>query len=124
MSYLVTETVTSGLTVCTAVKDVLECGDRDGCQEESVQDGHCITRKMKAGIREGETVRLVKYTVFTDSIRYENCRREAETAMIRALSVPLEDWYRQQREYLDEFWGTVRLLDHLYSTSSTRDVYV
>ena len=104
VSYLVTETVTSGLTVCTAVKDVLECGDRGGCQEESVQDGHCITRKMKADIREGETVRLVKYTVFTDSIRYENCRQEAETAMIRALSVPLQDWYRQQREYLDEFW--------------------
>lgn len=105
VSYLVTETVTSGLTVCTAVKDVLSCGIGAVCRENSVQEGHSVTRKMETDIREGETVRLVKYTVFTDSLRYKDCRKEAENAMNRALSVSLEKWYRQQREYLDEFWA-------------------
>ena len=105
VSYLVTETVTSGLTVCTAVKDVLSCGTGAVCRENSVQEGHSVTRKMETDIREGETVRLVKYTVFTDSLRYKDCRKEAENAMNRALSVSLEKWYRQQREYLDEFWA-------------------
>ena len=69
VSYLVTETVTSGLTVCTAVKDVLDCRNGSGVQEESVQNGHCITRTMRTGVGEGESVRLIKYTVFTDSLR-------------------------------------------------------
>ena len=43
--------------------------------------------------------------MFTDSLRYKDCRKEAENAMNRALSVSLEKWYRQQREYLDEFWA-------------------
>ncbi len=100
VSYIVTNTSKSGLTVCTAVKNVLS---KDGEMTSEVS-GHQTTTVIKTDIAENETVTLVKYTIYSDSIRHEDCRSDAAAAMERALATPLEEHYASQKAYLKRFW--------------------
>lgn len=100
VSYIVTDTSKSGLSVCTAVKNVLM---KDGLIECSAE-GHRTTAHVDAHIDENETVTLVKYTVFTDSIRHKDCKAAAAKEMEAALSISLEAHYAAQKAYLDNFW--------------------
>lgn len=100
VSYIVTNTSKSGLTVCTAVKNVLS---KDGEMTSEVS-GHQTTTVIKTDIAENETVTLVKYTIYSDSIRHEDCRSDAVAAMERALATPLEEHYASQKAYLKRFW--------------------
>ena len=100
VSYIVTNTSKSGLTVCTAVKNVLS---KDGEMTSEVS-GHQTTTVIKTDIAENETVTLVKYTIYSDSIRHEDCRADAAEAMERALATPLEEHYVSQKAYLKRFW--------------------
>lgn len=100
VSFIVTHTSKSGLSVCTAVKNVLM---KDG-QSESHVDGHRTSTVIRTHIDENETVTLVKYTVFADSIRHADCRAAAAAEMDKALSVSMEAHYEAQKAYLDAFW--------------------
>ena len=100
VSYIVTNTSKSGLTVCTAVKNVLS---KDGEMTSEVS-GHQTTTVIKTDIAENETVTLVKYTIYPDSIRHEDCRADAAAAMERALATPLGEHYASQKAYLKRFW--------------------
>ena len=55
-------------------------------------------------IEQGETVTLTKYTVFSDSIRHEDYKKNAISEMEKALSEAIEILYAKQTEYLDNFW--------------------
>ncbi len=100
VSFLVTRTSKSDLTVCTAVKNILS---KKGSVSTSLE-GHRAAAMLAAPIAEGETVTLVKYTVFADSIRYRGCRTAAARELKKALELPLEEHYAAQRHYLDIFW--------------------
>ena len=100
VSFIVTHTSKSGLSVCTAVKNVLM---KDG-QSESHVDGHRTSTVIRTHIDENETVTLVKYTVFADSIRHADCRAAAAAEMDKALSMSMEAHYEDQKAYLDAFW--------------------
>lgn len=104
VSYLVTDTVTSGLRVCTAVRNILF---GDGVKLEgwkSSKEGHSITQAISASLNKGESLKLKKYTIFSDSIRSEDCRKTAQEDMEKAVEKGLKYWYQRQREYLDNFW--------------------
>lgn len=100
-SYVVTDTSKSKLTVCTAVKNVL-CKP---AQEKSYTQGHGAVTEFETDIAGGETVTLIKYTVFADSVRCEDCRAAAKNEMAKALSVSMDEHYDRQKAYLDHFWS-------------------
>lgn len=105
VSYIVTDTSKSGLTVCTAVKNILM---KDGEFSECVS-GHRTETTITSQIKENETVTLVKYTVFADSVRQADCKAKAESEMAKAMAVSLEKHYEAQKAYLDNFWNQTSL---------------
>lgn len=104
-SYLTANTSNSGLTVCTGVKNVLlKKGTIDINIEKYRADSIIST-----SITKNETVGLIKYTVFSDSIRYKDCEKQIVKEMKRAISVPLSQLYEKQTTYLDNYWDNCSL---------------
>lgn len=99
-SYLLTHTSRSGLTVCTGVKNVLS-GDAEIEHRVEEKGAFC---SLKRSIKKNEPVRLVKYTIITDSIRWTDCRKQAVREMENAVSTPMEKLYEEQRMYLKSYW--------------------
>ena len=106
-SYLITNTVSSGLQVCTGVKNTISAGETE--TGEIVLEGHHAVQKFIIQAKQGEAVRFVKYMVFADSIRYQDAQTSAKDEMEAVSSVPLEQLYKEQREYLDKFWESSAL---------------
>lgn len=114
VSYLLTNTSKSGLSVCTAVKNVLlnKDGNDFKSDEHKVNKlselnelkGHKVLSTLKTQINKGETITLVKYTVFSDSIRQTDCKEHAKKEMNKALSATLASIYEKQKDYLNEYW--------------------
>lgn len=100
VSYILTNTSSSGLSVCTAVKNVLD----KACANDSEVCGHRVIETLRTEIAENETVTLVKYTVFADSVRHDDCKAAAQSEMQKALSVTLDAHYEAQKKYLEIFW--------------------
>ncbi len=102
-SYLTSRTSGSGLTVCTGVRNVLSAQSQVIGMDHRI-DGHRVVCTLNTIIGKGETVKLVKYTVFSDSIRHRDCRSNAEAEMNKALSRPLNAFYEDQKAYLKDYW--------------------
>ncbi len=101
-SFVVSRTARSGLTVCTAVENRFASGTEGTVTTETLETG-TVTRASAAAVR-GRTVKLYKYTVFSDSIRQNNCENHAGEDIEKHTRIPVEDIYREQREYLREYW--------------------
>lgn len=106
VSYLVTDTSKSGLKVCTGVKNVLYHGEvlEESLQGDVTLSGHEAIYKATAKIEPGQSVTLVKYTVFADSIRNKDTKATAKAVMEEAIARPLSYWYEKQKTYLKDFW--------------------
>lgn len=100
ISYIVTNTSRSGLSVCTGVENRLS---KDGKKEVYI-DGSQSLCNYQTEIVKDEVIRFTKYTVFTDSIRAKDCKKEAIKEMEKALEVSLEEHYKEQAMYLERFW--------------------
>ena len=100
-SMMVMDTVSSGLSVCTYVKNICSVPAKMTCH---ANDYH-VSWEIGTSIQQGQTVTLTKYTIYTDSVRYKDCCAGARRAMEEALSVPLQQWYDWQKDYLDVFWN-------------------
>lgn len=109
VSYLYTNTATSGLQVCTAVKNVLKGAERTVTAAIPVMKGHRSVQKLTADAGQGEVVQLIKYMIFADSLRCPDLKKQTSDEMTMTLAVPLEQIYREQREYLDRFWTSSAL---------------
>jgi alpha,alpha-trehalose phosphorylase len=101
VSYITSETSKSGLQVCSGVKNVLFSGPNE---RQFLIDNNNAVYHITADAVQGETVKMVKYSVFCDSIRYANCRMNAAEEMETAVSIPLKEHYKKQKEYLDDYW--------------------
>jgi alpha,alpha-trehalose phosphorylase len=104
-SYLTSHTSLSNLKVCTGVSHRIS---KEGQLHTTILE-HSAICKAEVPITEQETVVLIKYTVFSDSIRTADCEVEARRQMEQALAIPLEEHYDRQREYLKEFWDNCYL---------------
>lgn len=105
ISYLISETSKSGLKVCTGVAHRIS---KEGSLV-TIKHGHSATCKAELQIAEQETVSLIKYTVFCDTIRNRDCLEAARREMEDALTNPLSMYYEAQRDYLKGFWDNCLL---------------
>lgn len=104
-SCLVTRTAKSDLAVCSVVKNVLS----KKAATDLSEGGHRSICTLTTSIAKDETVTLTKYTIITDSLRSGNCVNLAFRRMSQALSSPLETLYREQHDYLQEYWSQALL---------------
>ncbi len=105
-SYLVSETVTSQLSVASAVAhEIYINGEKHSLGMPQYDDGrHEAVQKTGIFIKAGDVVRIVKYTVISDSVRSGDCLSDARTHMGQVLQNGLEKYYAQQAAYLKDFW--------------------
>ncbi len=99
-SYLVTKTSRSNLKVCTCVKNVLS---KQGVYENKLINHNAIYDAM-VNISQDETIKLVKYSIFCDSLRFNDVVLSSKKLMEEALSVDLEMIYKEQIDYLYNYW--------------------
>lgn len=101
VSLLTTKTTKSNLTVCTAVVNHLS----KEAKREVRELNHQIDIELLAEIKENETITLEKYSVFCDSIRYEDCEKAAKKEMEQDFNASLAKLYEEQKDYLTDFWN-------------------
>ena len=90
----------SGLSMASAV-----CNRWSGCGQVSRAPGaHSMTETYRGTLEQGQTLRLLKYTVLCDSIRYDEPRRAARQVMDEVLAQPVEALYEKQAAYLAKVW--------------------
>lgn len=99
-SYITSQTSKSGLEICSCVKHRLF----NEHQHEFIVYNQTAVCRYDIEATAGDKIRLIKYAVFCDSIRYPNCRQQAEHEIEQALAVPLEYLYKKQADYLSDYW--------------------
>lgn len=104
-TYLESRTVSSGLSVGTAVGHRMS---KEGKQKITAS-GHAYVTVLHTDISEQETCTLHKYTVFSDSIREKNCRSFAEKLLDQIMAADPRELYREQEEYLTAYWKQAEL---------------
>lgn len=104
-SYIRSVTSKSGLEVCSGVKNIL-FGDK---QREFIIDNNRVVGRFNVPAEQNKKITMIKYAVFCDSVRYKNCIKQAALELEQAISVPLEDLYKKQAEYLANYWNNCRV---------------
>jgi alpha,alpha-trehalose phosphorylase len=109
-SYALAETTRSGLKICSMVSHTVSdprarlCTVRDG-------NGNMIC-DVVCNVKKGEKVTLVKYSIFTDSLRFEDPVKAAKEKMGVVLEDGLPYFYSKQRLYLKNYWKNSMLEIH------------
>ncbi|WP_026043599.1 glycoside hydrolase family 65 protein [Treponema primitia] len=99
VSYVTSGTSKSALLVCTAVDHAVSKG-----KILTVLEGHGASCRIDSAIGKGETLTLHKYSIFCDSIRNADCRQTAAAELKNVRAVDVETLYREQRDYLADYW--------------------
>ncbi len=99
ISYIAGKTTKSELFISSAVGHKIEnVGEIDFFIED---------KKIKCTLKtntDNNLVKMVKYAVFTDSIRYQNHKEESLRQIEKAMAIPLKELYIKQEEYLNDYW--------------------
>lgn len=100
VDFICSKTNSSGLSTVSAVKHIISTRS----EIESTSDTRSLTSRIKLSIKAGGIEKLIKYCIFTDSIRHPDCYQGAAISMHEAVKIPLQELYRAQEKYLDTFW--------------------
>ncbi len=101
-AFSVTKTKESGVRIAMASSHVVS-KESDGDILLREDHGELITR-IRVRASKGERVSLIKYTVFSDSIRHKDPKNHALDVMKEATSDEISALYGKQREYLRSFF--------------------
>ena len=104
---LVSSTVESHLKVASAVANIVTVNQKRQPSEVVTYDetAHAMDVSYRFDIRPGDEVRIIKYSIFTDSIREEDCRNVADEKLSKVVEQGIASYYKKQQEYLKEFWN-------------------
>ena len=115
-SLVTAHTAKSDLTVCTGVthavlfenpskkNDVENTFKKEQLQPtENFQEGEKITLHSN----KNQTIRLLKYTIICDSIRYgENLQEQVQALLESTIQTDITDLYQSQKDILAKFWNS------------------
>ena len=99
-SYITSKTSKSNLEVCSGVKNFLS-GESE---RQFIVDDNNAQCQMVTSLQPTETSKLIKYCVFADSLRVDDCKAHAASEMKKALSVSMQELYQHQEDYLTDYW--------------------
>lgn len=99
-SYIISKTSRSSLTVCSGVAHSIP----DGCTYKHIvhkNNAQCI---ISADLQADEALRVIKYSVFCDSLRTSNLKVQIKAEIKKAIEIPINHHYKQQKSYLKSYW--------------------
>ncbi|MFA9465288.1 MAG: glycoside hydrolase family 65 protein [Velocimicrobium sp.] len=99
-SIAVSKTQKSNLTMCSMVVHKVQGNASTFAKKEGNKGIYLV----EARVEEHSKLTLEKYSVFTDSIRYDNVVEAAKTDMEAILKNRLAYYYEKQKIYLAHFW--------------------
>lgn len=104
---LVSSTVESHLKVASAVVNAVTLNQEEQPAARAAYDegAHGIDIVYRFRVKPGDEVRILKYSVFEDSIRHEDFRKLAEKKAVRAVEKGIDYYYGKQKAFLREFWN-------------------
>jgi alpha,alpha-trehalose phosphorylase len=110
-SFVTSRTAKSGLLVCTAADHILEADGAPAAADSltAAAEGHGAVTEIQTGIAEGCSLRLLKYSIFTDSLRHEDCEDAARNELAAAMDEGAAVAYRDQERRLKKFWDNAFL---------------
>jgi alpha,alpha-trehalose phosphorylase len=100
-SFIISETALSHLSVCSGVKNLINKKNSITTIKKS-RTG--VDTTITNDVVNGESVRLIKYTSITDSIRYSEFKKICSDQLTSAFSIPIEEFYNEQESYLAKCW--------------------
>ena len=102
-SYITSHTATSNLKVTTAVHHVIN--QEASCTHKV--SPYEISEEMTTYAQEGQTVRLLKFSIICDDVRYGSDTETAAKEQLHAvLRTGADYFYCKQSEYLAKFWDS------------------
>ena len=104
-TYITSVTSRSKMQICSGVKNVLSQVN----QQEFIVDDNVAICKIHTKATKGVKIQLIKYAVFCDTIRYADCKQQAELELKSALETSLPHLYQKQEEYLKSYWDNCRV---------------
>ncbi len=100
ISLILAKTSRSGLSLCSGVGH----GVPAGFEKQTVVKDKKVIHKITGKSVKGKTLRFNKYSWFSDSIRCGNPEEETEKGLRNVMRQPVEELYREQEEYLSDYW--------------------
>lgn len=99
-SCIMADTSRSGMEVCSGVCHDIPDGYSVIVEADDREAVHIISGKIACG----ETISVCKYSWFADSARESDPSRAVEEGLDAVCQVPVEKLYKEQQEYLRDFW--------------------
>jgi alpha,alpha-trehalose phosphorylase len=99
-SYITSTTSQSELEMCSGVSHSLSNEEE---RNFFIENENALCR-LSASAHKGETIRLIKYAVFCDSIRCDDTRQQVSCELEQALAIPIEELYAEQQAFLSNYW--------------------
>lgn len=109
-SYALSETTRSNLKVCSMVSHTVSDAKARLCTVRD-ESGNMIC-DVVCDVKKGEKLTLVKYSIFTDSLRFEDPVKTAREKMNAVLENGLLYYYGRQEQYLKNYWMNSMLEIH------------
>lgn len=100
VSYIVSRTTRSGIEICSAVDNQLSCVSE---KTFDVKDDSVVCT-MSCKIKEGHSIKLDKYTVMCDSLRYNDPAMRAREEINKARTISVKELHKKQEEHLADYW--------------------
>lgn len=107
MSVAMSSTEKSGLSIASVVSHRMEVPGKAEISYD--KDSKRAVYEVKAQLKKGETIRLIKYSAFSDSIREADPEYHARGVIRSCVSEDIDVLYREQHDYLQDFWSRSEL---------------
>lgn len=109
ISYQVSTTCKSNLSMCSAVKNRMTDHEGKLICGEPLEGNERFDESFTLTIPKGETAVLEKFCIYTDSRRAADVKEEALTLISRVLEKGSAYYLSQQKAYLDRFWDNAEV---------------
>ncbi len=103
-NYEISETSVSKIRMCSLVCNKIEAPVNSRISTERIDDGQKAIERFTLQLEKGDSVRLIKYCIYTDSLRYDDVKKAAQEVLERVLNNGIRYYYIRQKNYLERFW--------------------
>lgn len=86
---------------------------------QSETEGNCVRATYKGRLKKNQSIRFVKYIIYTDSIRHGHATAIAKSYVKEASSHGADELYRAQKDYLTRFWQASKV--EVFGDPSTQE---
>jgi len=102
ISFAYTKTSVSNLKCCSVVAHTISDQNARICTIKEHENS--MTCDIVTNLAKKESISLIKYSIFTDSLRFEDPIKTAQEKMKKVLEKELQFYYDRQKIYLGDFW--------------------